>query len=176
MHLRKMVPAAALLALAIPAAAPAATPESATLNTDTRAAMKVTWTGSITDPVDAYDLGMFFGDGIVNSGTYVRGNDTCMQPYCDVFKLTVPEGANELRFIETADDADNITGFITAPDGTKYNLNNEETLNERKLVALAVPGEWTFRVYGGGVYDYEASAEINLPDDPTFYDVSDDEG
>src|SRR3954469_13664720 len=89
-----------VVALAIPASAGAATPASGTVSPT---AKKATATGTITDPLGAYDLAAFFA-----GGTTVRGQDTCKGAVCDPYPLTV-NGGRELRIVVDAPTAENVS-------------------------------------------------------------------
>src|SRR4051794_36571905 len=97
-----------LVAVAIPASAGAATPASGSLSPSAR---KATTTGTITDPIGAYDIGTFF-----YGSTAVRGNETCNQPICDVYTLKVADGGNQLRIVTDAPNAVNVAMDISDPD------------------------------------------------------------
>lgn len=168
--MRTPIALAALAALALPAAATAATPESGAVSPETR---KVSWSGTIVDPLGTYDLVAFF-----IGSTQVQGQETCGRVVCDDFTLTVPEGAQEIRIRAAGDSAaQNVSMDISSPGGERWNLNEAEYATERELIYEAVPGAWTIRVYGTSnvSFDYTASAEINLPGDPSFYPDSEEE-
>jgi hypothetical protein len=155
-----------LAALALPCSAVAATPEAGTVSPT---AKTTTWTGSVNDPLGAYDLAMFF-----NESTAVRGNETCLGVVCDVYTLEVAEGGQEIRFVFDAPGADNLSVDLTMPDGTRQNINLVEYTTHHELIWDALPGTWTFRTYGSGAFDYAHSAEINLPGEPSFYPVEEE--
>jgi hypothetical protein len=157
-----------LAALAIPTSASAATPDSDSVSPQNQ---KTTATGTITDPIGAYDLAMFYW-----GGTSVRGQETCNTPVCDTFTLNVAEGGQELRIVADAPNSDNVSLDIADPAGTRYNLNTVDYFTQRTLIAGADPGTWTVRVYGTGnfdSFDYALTAEINLPGDPEFVPPND---
>jgi hypothetical protein len=158
MNLRTPTLLAALAALALPGAAGAATPESGAVAKDT----PVEWTGNITDPFGTYDLAEFF-----NGSTSVRGVDTCLQPYCDIFTLTVPDvGAESVVISASASDASNLVIDVTSPSGT-LSTNAVEATTDPVAEVAAAPGKYTVRILGGGFvpgYDYTASAAVVFPD------------
>lgn len=153
----------ALVALTLPAGAQAATPASGAVSPTQKS---TAWSGTITDPIGAYDLVMFF-----NGGTSVRGNETCASVVCDTYMLDVADGARELRVVADAPDSDNVSMDVTTPDGERLNLNTATLYTQRTLIWTAIPGTWTIHVYGTGrvdQFDYTATAEVNLPGEPAF--------
>jgi hypothetical protein len=156
MHLRKMVLPAALFALAVPAAASAATGSiSATAKT-------AHFTGTITEPTSLYDFVGFF-----NEGTEVQGNDTCTAPFCEVHTLTVADGAAEIR-LDATSDAYNLDLELVAPDGTKKEYNSSDSTAEQHDVLDPQAGNWTVRVYGApdlDSFDYDVQFTFRTPED-----------
>lgn len=169
MNHRPLALAAALVALALPTTAVAATPDHGSI---APGSAKTTWSGTITDPIGAYDLAAFFA-----GSTMVRGQETCAAVVCDPYKLTVGPGGRELRIVVDAPDADNVSMEITDPDGSTFNLNTVDYYSQRTLIWDATPGTWTVRVYGTGAFDsfdYGVTAELNLENEPDF--VAPDDG
>jgi hypothetical protein len=162
-----------LAALAIPTSAVAATPSSGSVSPT---AQKTTATGTIADPLGAYDLTAFF-----NGGTQVHGQDTCNAPYCDVYTLDVAPGGQQLRIVADAPHADNVSMDVTDPFGGHYMLNTADLFTQRTLIVGADAGKYTIQVYGTGAadnldptpFDYTLTSEINLPGDPEFVPPAD---
>ena len=155
MNLRKMVPLAVLVAAALPATAGAAT---GSVNATSKTA---SFSGTITDPTQLYDLIGFF-----NESTEVGPLATCMAPYCEEHTLTVgPDGAELL--LEATSDAYNLDLEIIDPSGS-YTEVNEEGVPEHTLTLDPVPGDWTIRVYGApevDSFDYTAKVTFRTPED-----------
>ena len=158
---------ACALALAIPASAAAAEPQSGAVGPETPQAQKVTWDGDIYGPLGLYNDAMW-----VNGGTNVAGNETCVNPWCDTFTLTVRPGGRDIR-ITVAGAASDISMDISAPDGTRETIGGlDNPASSVSYVWGAIPGTWTIRVYGNPdallAFPYTGTAEINLENDPPF--------
>jgi hypothetical protein len=155
MNLRKMVPLAVLVAAVLPAGA-GAPPRSVKATSKT-----ASFSGTITDPTQMYDLIGFFA-----GSTEVGPLATCMAPYCEEHTLTVgPDGA-ELR-LDATSDAYNLDLEIIDPAGT-YTEVNDEGIPEHTLTLDPVPGDWTIRVYGApelDSFDYTVKATFRTPED-----------
>jgi hypothetical protein len=157
-----------LVALAIPTSALAATPSSGSVSPTAQTA---TATGSVADPLGAYDLTAFF-----NGGTTVHGQNTCQAPACDVYKLDVAPGGNQLRIVVDAPHADNVSMDITGPFDDHYMMNTADYFTQRTLIVGADAGKWTIQVYGTGAADQldtSPTFDFNLPGDPDFVPPND---
>jgi hypothetical protein len=157
MHARLAL-ATALAALALPAPALAATPESGALSVEKP---QVKWSG-------------YAAGGTVNVIAPIRDR-TCEQPFCDRFRLTVPEGlpqGTRLRFDITAQQATGYVDlFITSPDGVKQRYNTGS--GEPNLVAELDefdPGQYLLEIYTNVLYvpgltegPYSGRARLLLP-------------
>jgi hypothetical protein len=159
---------AALVAVAIPASAGAATPESGTVSPDAR---QTTTKGTVNDPLGVYDLAAFY-----YGSTSVRGNETCNQPVCDTYTLNVADGGFQLRINVNAPASENVSLDIVDPDGTRSNMNTVDYFTHRTFIGEAIPGAWTVHTYGTGdfdSFDYTLTSEINVPGDPDFVPPAD---
>src|SRR4051794_7512732 len=143
----------ALAALALPAAASAATPESGKVSPTAKTAG---WTGDISEPFGLYDLAAFF-----NGTTAIHGQETCTAPVCDTFKLDVAEGGTALVVKLDAPDADNLAVEVVDPNGGSTNYNDVDPATARTLELPTDPGTWTFKTYGTGDFTYTAKATLS---------------
>jgi hypothetical protein len=149
----------ALAALALPAAASAATPDTAKVSPTAKTA---SWTGDITEPFGLYDLTAFF-----NGSTEVGGNETCTAPVCDTFALDVADGGTALTVKIDAPDADNLAVEVVDPNGGATNYNDVDPATSRTLELPTDPGTWTFKTYGTGEFTYTAKATFSTDPQPT---------
>jgi len=154
--MRKMLLAAAMAALALPAAASA---DTKSVDTTAKSA---TFTGTITsDPLGTYDV-----LGYLNDGTEVRGTSFCVAPFCEEHTLKVGEGGAELR-LDATSDAYNLSLQLIDPDGGSTSINDGSS-SEHHETLDAIPGDWTIRVYGSPdatSFDYELKALFRTPED-----------
>jgi hypothetical protein len=141
-----------MLPLAIAAAATAgtaiaATPESGTVGPTTE---RTDWTGTVSDPLGAYDIGTFF---------YGETAGTCVAPVCDTFTLTVEGGGSTLYLEIDAAQSENVAVEIEKPDGSIQYENSAELVTKRQItIKNAKPGEYAVRTFGTGEFDYKAFA------------------
>ncbi len=152
----------ALAALALPAAASAATPDTAKVSPTAKTA---SWTGDITEPFGAYDL-LIFSQG----DTTLQGQETCMAPYCDVFTLDVADGGTALNVKIDAPDSDNLAVEVVDPNGGTTNYNDVDPATTRDLDLPTDPGTWTVKTYGTGDFTYTAKATFStdpVAEEPT---------
>ena len=144
--------AAAVAALLVAAPAPAAEPETGEVGP---AKPTATWTGSVTDPFGAYDLGTFFVEQM---------GPSCQPPACDTFTLTV-KGGDVLTIKVTGNGAENVVFEVEDPDGeTSYVEASAELQDEREAsFSSPKPGEWIVRTAGTGEFDYKGVATVETP-------------
>ena len=143
----------AFAALALPATAAAATPDTAKVGPTAKTAA---WTGDITEPFGAYDL-LIFSQG----DTTLGGQETCMAPYCDVFTLDVADGGTALNVKIDAPDSDNLAVEVVDPAGGATNYNDVDPATTRDLDLPTDPGTWTIKTYGTGSFTYTAKATFS---------------
>src|SRR4051812_6721055 len=153
-HRKSSLIAVLAAVLAIPAAANAA---EATVNATAKTGHL---TGSINEPVGAYDLVGFF-----NGGTEVGGQTTCLSaPVCDSHTLHVGADGAELK-LDATSDADNLSLELISPDGTYTEINETDLTAEHHRTLDATAGDWTVRVYGSGTFDYDIGFPFRTPED-----------
>jgi hypothetical protein len=137
MSLRKTTLLGAVAALALPAAATAATGTIDAVHTT------ADFSGSFTEPVGLYDAAFSSPVVIVAGNSY----DTCDGPWCEEHTLTIAPGAARLQ-IDATSDAQKLDFELVDPTGYKLDVNNGTVGNRSFTWEDPVAGQWTIRVWG----------------------------
>lgn len=129
-----------LTALAVPASAQAATPESGTVSA---ASPKVAWEGTVQNGILFHNTYFYEGTTLAAGGTL-----PCQAPGCDTFTLENADGASDLNLELASEQSPDISLRIQDPSGTwtYHNGWNDSSPVTRVKLKKAPKGTYVINV------------------------------
>jgi X-Pro dipeptidyl-peptidase len=158
---RRLLLAAALLALALPASAGAAEPAAATISAESPA---TSWHGTVTGGYASYAALVLAEAG------GAEGSVPCVAPSCDSYALTVAGGPRRVQIVVRSPQTEIVSVRVTSPSGrARYDSGFADPAETVVEIPSAEPGTYTVAVTTNALDEatYTATASSSEPDPPS---------